>query len=205
MTETQAETSFSRFKQNRRRDIAEAAQRVMAREGYAQLSARKVADEAGLSLGHITYNFSGMDDVVAEAYRLLSEKLRDASTRSLATAGSDPIERFDAFLRAGFTEEFLDFHHLRMRIDLWSAACNSEVLADTERALYDHYRQTLEDLLRPLADEVAEKAEAIPALLDTIVALQDGLWLDWLRRRNRDAVQNGLKMCVALVRKTLHC
>lgn len=205
MTDTENNKSLSRFKQNRRRDIAEAARRVLAREGYAQLSARKVAAEAGLSLGHITYNFSGMDDVLAEAYHVTSEQLREASMRSLATAASDPLARLEAFLRAGFTDEFLEFHHLRMRIDLWSAACNSDVLADTERVLYDHYRQTLRELLMPLAAPNPRTVESIPALLDTVMATQDGLWLDWLRRRDSVAVENGLRMCVVLVRSTLSC
>jgi len=205
LTETGKNKSLSRFKQNRRRDIAEAARRVLAREGYAQLSARKVAAEAGLSLGHITYNFSGMDDVLAEAYRVTSEQLREASMRSLATAASNPLARLEAFLRAGFTDEFLDFQHLRMRIDLWSAACNSDVLADTERVLYDHYRETLRGLLMPLAEANPKAVESIPALLDTVMATQDGLWLDWLRRRDSVAVENGLRMCVTLVRSTLSC
>lgn len=205
MTDTENNKSLSRFKQNRRRDIAEAARRVLAREGYAQLSARKVAAEAGLSLGHITYNFSGMDDVLAEAYRVTSDQLREASMRSLATAASDPLARLEAFLRAGFTDEFLDFHHLRMRIDLWSAACNSDVLADTERVLYDHYRQMLRELLMPLAEPNPKTVESVPALLDIVMATQDGLWLDWLRRRDSVAVDNGLRLCVALVRSTLSC
>ena len=205
MTETEKDKSLSRSRQNRRRDIAEAARRVLAREGYAQLSARKVAAEAGLSLGHITYNFSGMDDVLAEAYRVTSEQLREASMRSLATAASDPLARLEAFLRAGFADEFLEFHHLRMRIDLWSAARNSGVLADTERVLYDHYRQMLRELLVPLAGPNANADERIPALLDTVMATQDGLWLDWLRRRDSAAVENGLRLCVALVRSTLGC
>ena len=205
MTDTENNKSLSRFKQNRRRDIAEAARRVLAREGYAQLSARKVAAEAGLSLGHITYNFSGMDDVLAEAYRVTSDQLREASMRSLATAASDPLARLEAFLRAGFTDEFLDFHHLRMRIDLWSAACNSDVLADTERVLYDHYRQMLRELLMPLAEPNPKTVESVPALLDIVMATQDGLWLDWLRRRDSVAVENGLRLCVALVRSTLSC
>lgn len=195
--------ALTRFRQNRRRDIAEAARRVLEKEGYAQLSARKVAAEAGVSLGHITYNFSGMDDVLAEAYRAVSDQLREASMRSLAEAASDPVARLEAFLWAGFTDDFLAFSHLRMRIDLWSAACNSTALADTERTLYDHYRENLRELMVPFAYGDLERSKCIPALLDTVVATQDGLWLDWLRRGNRVAIENGLKMCVLLIRSTL--
>ncbi len=194
---------LSRFKQNRRSEIAQAARRVLERDGYAHLSARKVAAEAGLSLGHITYNFAGMDDVLSEAYRLISERLRNASDRCLQQVDDQPVRKFEAFLRAGFDDEFLDFRHLRVRIDLWSAACNSEKLAETERALYDHYRQMLESLMRPLADNDPAKIAAIPALLDTIMATQDGLWLDWVRHRNHDAVENGLQMTMKLVRTVL--
>lgn len=199
------EKTLTQFNQSRRKDIAEAARRVLEREGYAQLSARKVAAEAGLSLGHITYNFEGMDEVLSEAYRLTSAQLRAASTRSLATSSDDPLARLEAFLSAGFAEEFLEFHHLRMRVDLWSAACNSDVLAATERDLYDHYRQALAELLLPLAGGAAEREALIPALLDHIMATQDGLWLDWIRRRSRTAIDNGLELCLQLVRNTLQC
>jgi TetR/AcrR family transcriptional regulator, transcriptional repressor of bet genes len=48
MTQTRSQTQT-----DRRSEIAEAALRVLAREGHAGLTARKVAAEAGLALGHI--------------------------------------------------------------------------------------------------------------------------------------------------------
>ena len=169
----------------------EAALRVLGREGHAGLTARKVAAEAGLALGHITYNFSGMDEVLAEAYRLLSARLRAASDTGQSTT---PKARLTAFLHAGFTEAFLTPAHIRTRIDLWSAATAHPAVAETELALYTHYRATLEGLLAPLV-----AASAIPALTDLIMAALDGLWLDWMRRRDRQAIENGLALITALV------
>ena len=184
----------SQTQTDRRTRIAEAALRVLGREGRAGLTARKVATEAGMSLGHITYNFHGMAEVLAEAYRLLSARLRDASDLQIVAASTNPAERLAAFLAAGFTDDFLTHAHIRTRIDLWSAAAALPEVAATELALYRHYRATLEGLLAPLVPQ-----GRIHALSDTIMATQDGLWLDWMRRRDHSAVENGLRVLMELV------
>lgn len=180
----------SQTQTDRRTEIAEAALRVLGREGHAGLTARKVATEAGLALGHISYYFKGMDEVLAEAYQLLSARLRAASDD---TGANTPQERLNAFLHAGFTEAFLTPTHIRTRIDLWSAAAAHPAVAKTELALYSHYRAQLESLLAPLVGP-----DRIPALTDTIMATLDGLWLDWMRRRDRQAVENGLAVILGL-------
>ena len=124
---------------SRQRDRAEAALRCLARDGYANPTARKIAAEAGMSLGHISYHYASMDALLAGAYALACDQLRDACFALVADKAS-PLDRLDAFLRAGFTAEFLRPAHLRMRIDLWSAALSHPAIADTERALYDRYR-----------------------------------------------------------------
>ena len=180
----------SKTQTDRRSMIAEAALRVLGREGHTGLTARKVAAEAGMALGHISYHFNGMDEVLAEAYRLLAARLRAASGDSDATT---PRARLQAFLHAGFTDAFLTPAHIRTRIDLWSAAAAHPAVAETELALYSHYRAQLEHLLAPLVP-----SDRIIALTDTIMATLDGLWLDWMRRRDRQAVRNGLDMLLAL-------
>ncbi|MFO1203660.1 MAG: TetR family transcriptional regulator C-terminal domain-containing protein [Tabrizicola sp.] len=186
------EAPRSQTQTDRRTAIAEAALRVLGREGHAGLTARKVAAEAGLALGHITYNFSGMDEVLAEAYRLLSAQLRAASdTAPPAT----PQARLSAFLRAGFAGDFLTPAHLRIRIDLWSAALVHPAVAETERALYSHYRARLEELLAPLVTPAR-----ITPLTDLVMTTLDGLWLDWMRRRDAAAVDNALGLIEDLVR-----
>ena len=184
------DTPLSQTRTDRRTMIAEAALRVLGREGHAGLTARKVAAEAGLALGHISYHFRGMDEVLSEAYRLLSARLRAASGESGTTT---PQDRLQAFLHAGFTDAFLTPAHIRTRIDLWSAAAAHPAVAETELALYSHYRAQLETLLAPLITP-----DRIPALTDTIMATLDGLWLDWMRRRDRQAVENGLAVILDL-------
>ena len=187
----------------RRREIAEAAIRILRAEGYARLTARKVAAEAGLALGHISYHFSGMDEVLAEAFRLESERLRAATAERLSAAAASPADRLEAFLRAGFSDAFLDAGHLRLRVDLWSAAAGHPALARTERALYDHYRAALEDLLSAMAGADPVRCARVVPLADILMAALDGLWLDWRRRGNREALDAALATVVALARRGL--
>ncbi len=181
---------------DRRAEIAAAALACLQRDGYAALTARKIAAEAGLSLGHITYHFASIDEVMAEAYRLASAQLHEVEAESMAGKAT-PLDRLSAFLRAGFTPQMLAAPHLRMRIDLWSAALSHPEIARTETELYATYRATLEALLSALGP-----GDVTP-VADLIMAALDGLWLDHLRRRDAAAVENVLRLCLELAETRL--
>ena len=186
--------------EDRKRDLAAAALRCLQREGHARLTARKIAAEAGMSLGHISYHFASMEALLAAAYALASDQLRRAGSQQVAGLAS-PFDRLEAFVLAGFSPEFLSPAHLHMRIDLWSAALNHPEIADTERALYDRYRTELDALLTALSRP--DRADAIPLVSDMIMATLDGIWLDWMRRRNQSSTQNALIACLDYARLKL--
>ena len=186
----------------KRQELIRATLRVLEREGWSRLTARKVVAEAGLSLGHITYNFPSMDALLAASYRQLAEDLRAASDAAEPGASGSVPDRLAAFLNAAFTEEFLAPGHLRMRIDLWSAALAHPELAQTEAELYDRYRQRLTLLLSALAEGHGTEAR-VPEITDTIMAALDGLWLDWARRRDSLAVRRSLDTLIDLARVSL--
>jgi DNA-binding transcriptional regulator YbjK len=56
--------------ERRRREILEAALRVIGRDGVAGLTHRAVADEAGVSLAATTYYFASKADLLREASEL---------------------------------------------------------------------------------------------------------------------------------------
>lgn len=185
---------------NRRAEIAAAALACLQRDGYASLTARKIAAEAKLSLGHITYHFTNMDEVLAEAYRMASARLHEVETRGMA-GKETPAARLEAFLRAGFTPEMLETSHLRMRIDLWSVALSHPEIALTEADLYATYRAELEALLAGIARP--ERLGQVPVVADLVMAALDGLWLDWMRRHDAGAIENGLGLCLRLAASEL--
>jgi TetR/AcrR family transcriptional regulator, transcriptional repressor of bet genes len=187
--------------QARRRQIAEAALGCLQEVGHSGLTARRVAAKAGLSLGHITYHFKDMAQVLAEAFVLAAQKVQAAGQTALAQQGGTPAERLERYLRAGFDEDLMTLAQLRLRVDLWSAALMRPDIAQIERDLYNAHRGNIERLLDQMAADYA--AERIPAVADMIMATLDGLWLDWLRRGDAAAVRNGLDGCVLFARLRL--
>ncbi len=187
--------------EDRRAQIAAAALRCLQQVGHAGLTARKVAAEAGISLGHISYHFKDMDAVLVAGFTLAAAQVQAAGRAQLEVRGGTPTERLDRFLRAGFASDLLTPAHLRLRVDLWSAAQTQSTIAAVERSLYDSHRAALEVLLDQMAADYA--VERVPLVADMIMATLDGLWLDWLRRGDAAAVKNGLDGCVLFARLRL--
>lgn len=185
----------------RRTQIAEAALRCLQQVGHSGLTARKVAAEAGISLGHISYHYKDMGAVLQAAFALAADQVQAAGRAQDGLRGGTPTERLDRFLRAGFTLDLLTPAHLRLRVDLWSAALTEPGVAEVERTLYNSHRAAVEALLTRMAADYA--IDRVPVVADMIMATLDGLWLDWLRRGDAAAVKNGLDGCVLFARLRL--
>ena len=183
-----------RSAEDRRAEIVAAAFACLQDGGHARLTARRIAARSGIALGHISYHFNDMHEILVETYRHASRLLLEATEGRLRAAPPDPVAQLENYLRAGFAGGILSDAYLRVRIDLWSAARWHADVAAVERDLYDRYRASLRRLIE------AAGAAAPDAAADAIMAILDGLWLDWTRRRDAAAIEHGLAACLALVR-----
>ncbi|MBL0373350.1 TetR/AcrR family transcriptional regulator [Rhizobium sp. KVB221] len=203
MAKQRSVTKTFRSTEDRRTEIVTAAFRCLQEFGYAKLTARKIAEYSNISLGHITYHFKDMNEVLVETYKYASNALLEASHADVASSPSDPMSQLKIFLRTGFTDTFLKSDYIRVRIDLWSAALFHDEIALTEKSLNDRYRENLVEILERIAAERGHDKAKVAFLADNIMATQDGLWLDWKRRHDDSAIRNGLDGCVMLVNAVL--
>jgi AcrR family transcriptional regulator len=81
--------------EDRRREIADAALRVIAAGGLGRFTALAVAREVGLSDGALFRHFPSMEAIVDAAIDRVEELLFEA----FPPAGADPLERLGAFFR----------------------------------------------------------------------------------------------------------
>jgi AcrR family transcriptional regulator len=65
--------------------LIETAERLLCEEGYAAITARKVADKAGLKLPLVYYYFKTMDDLILEVVRKNTAKRLKRFVRALAS------------------------------------------------------------------------------------------------------------------------
>ncbi|MEZ2390979.1 TetR/AcrR family transcriptional regulator [bacterium RCC_150] len=75
-----------RFDPDRRDRIIDAALDVIAVQGVAGTSHRKIAEHAGVPLGSMTYHFVSMDELLTEAFRRFGNSIADRFDEKLAEA-----------------------------------------------------------------------------------------------------------------------
>jgi len=84
--------------ERRRREVREAATRIMIATGYHGMSMQAVAEEAQMSVGLIYSYFGGKEELLQSVIVDILDEFRVRVPASMARAGSDPVDR----LRQGF-------------------------------------------------------------------------------------------------------
>jgi AcrR family transcriptional regulator len=127
----------------RREQIVRATIRCLAREGYARLTLKKVAREAGVSQGILHYYFADKRAILVATLTAVSHDLDRRVASAQARGSRDPAARLRALVRAclevaagrpEFWVVFLEFwgemtHDRRLR------RVNADVYARTRRLL----------------------------------------------------------------------
>lgn len=82
--------------EKQRKKVAEAAWRVIQREGMEQATVRKIAEEAGVSAGSLRHYFSTQSELLAFSMELVSDRVQERTSKS--TYGGPPLEAMKAVL-----------------------------------------------------------------------------------------------------------
>ncbi|MGP4020289.1 TetR/AcrR family transcriptional regulator [Saccharopolyspora sp. 5N708] len=161
----------------RRRQVVQAALELISEHGISGVSARDIARHAGISPGTITYHFSGVREIFAEAITLEIEQYYTPLMAELRTLG--PREALRGVIDAQFTTETK--RHWRLWFEYWLAGLHDDDFVDRQADRYAAWHGQIRDIIAAGqaggafaggdADEVAVR----------FVALADGLALQWLR------------------------
>ncbi|KYQ81191.1 TetR family transcriptional regulator [Acinetobacter lactucae] len=156
----------------KRAELLKSAISVIASEGYAGTSIRKVAQHAGCTTGAVTYNFANKEEMVVEVTKCLFDEFD-----ILLDAGEHSTDIF------GMLQGWLD----RSKADnpeLWSALFQLFAHARHESAFSTIIRKRYSQFKKVLASRLEKGQETgvirddIPAeiLADQISAISDG-WM----------------------------
>jgi AcrR family transcriptional regulator len=141
----------------RRRLILEAARRCIAARGLEGTTIREIAKEADISIGTITYHFSGVQDILAEALREASENftkrfLEEADSQT----GTRNRLRYIVDVNLPVDDERRSLW--RLWLELWARASRDPALAEvhSERHAYERVA------IAAIVDDAVERGEVRP-------------------------------------------
>jgi AcrR family transcriptional regulator len=145
--------------------IAEAARRRLLVDGYAGLSTRKVADEAGVSLSQLHYHFGSKQGLILALLEEENQRRLDRQRRMYAQTA--PLwQRYE--LACDFLEDDLDSGYVRVLQEMIAAGWSNPEVCDAVRELLSGWCRLLADVARetehrhgPLGPFTADEAATL--------------------------------------------
>lgn len=182
----------------RAHEILQAARIVLAAEGYAGLSMRRVAGEVGISLSNVQHYYQSKDALL-EAVLLYTMDVFQAKIDEISAAMQSE-SRIDRFLSTVdmFLDEITDPVTHAIFFEIWALASRNEFASRLMDKMMARERKTIFNLIRGLAPGIGDEETMQRAIL--IVAQVEGLMLFRLDRKARADEFNLVR---ASVRKSL--
>jgi AcrR family transcriptional regulator len=197
-----AERNTERRDTSKREAFVAAAVRVMARDGVAALTTRRIAEEARLPQGIFHYWFASKAELL-EA--VLHEVMVDAATAT-APPDADPADPARNW-KAAFKSIREDEAGRQLgAYELTAMALRNPELRPMAQQLYQTYHEMARTDLTPLVDELnADGADLDPDLVAALIAaLFDGLTFSWLANPDGPRPEEVLDLAFRLLRNESH-
>lgn len=160
---------------------------------------RRIAAEAGVSIGLINHHFPNKNALIADAYRYFNNQLIDGLTQSVARAPSAPRARLRAFFEASFSAPNLDPDVLAVWVVFWGMYRHSKEIQGVHRETYRGYVDLVRGMLGDLAKESGKSRISLRLAAIGLTALLDGLWLEWCLDPEDFRPKEAVALCEAWV------
>ena len=182
----------------RAHDILTAARTLLAAEGYAGLSMRRVAGETGMSLSNLQHYYTSKDALL-EALLLYTMDVFQARIDAIAASMADaaPLERFLSMVDM-FLDEITEPVTHALFFEIWALASRHAFASRLMDTMMARERKTIFNLVRGLAPQRSDADTMQRAVL--IVAQVEGMMLFRLdknkRRAEYEAARTALRSAV---------
>lgn len=180
--------------EQRRKDLTEAAFRVMARVGVSAATTRLIADEAGVPQSVFHYAFHSKDELFQQLTRVVVDGMLGNALESLVD-GASFEESVRRSLRQMWNNAISDPQRQLVLYELTTAALREpggEMLA---RWQYEQYFEHTKKLLVALAEQGRTRwLPSIDVLSRMTTTMMDGLILGWITDQNTTEAEAALDL-----------
>ncbi len=153
--------------QETKRELLEAAQRVLLDEGYSGLSTRRVADAANTQMSQIQYHFGSKEGMILALFEYLNEQLIDRQSKTFENTDLNIAEKWA--LSCDYLDDDIGSGYVRVLMELTAAGWSNPAIGAAVRAAYAQWRELILSLTRELEAQNGSlgpfSAEEISALV----------------------------------------
>ena len=159
--------------------LLDAAERLLIKEGYAAVTARRVATEANLNHGLIHYYFGSMDELLVQVLERFTAQVT-ARQRAMYSQDIPFIEKWRtamAYLDSDFASGYQ-----KIWLELQALAWNHEDLRNRVAAVNAEWRAVLTEAFEGAARDYGIDTEElpVPALVSLVMTFNEGIILERL-------------------------
>ena len=158
----------------------------------------RICRRAGVSRGLINHHFNSKDELLVCVYAAMTEYLVGPPVPQTP----HPAERLAAIIDASFDTYLVDKKQLRAWLALWGEVATHPKLKGLHRSRYDAYKHRLASAISALAHERSLDVDS-DNLSRLVIALIDGLWLEYCLDSSVVTIQDARAACYALLRHYL--
>lgn len=155
----------------------DAAERLLVEVGYARITTRAVAKEAGANHGLVHYYFGSMDELFVQVLERFTQKLIERQ-RSMYSADIPFTEKWRTAM--GYLEEDLASGYQKVWLELQALAWNNPDLRDRVKHVNAEWRAVLTDAISQAAKEYDLDTRSFPveAITSLVMTFNIGMILE---------------------------
>ena len=142
-----ARVTAERVKETKR-ELLEAAQRVLLDEGYSGLSTRRVADAANTQMSQIQYHFGSKEGMILALFEYLNEQLIDRQSKTFENTDLNIAEKWA--LSCDYLDDDIGSGYVRVLMELTAAGWSNPAIGAAVRAAYAQWRELILSLAREI-------------------------------------------------------
>jgi TetR/AcrR family transcriptional repressor of bet genes len=185
----------------RRKSLIQATMRSIAKYGYAGTTIGRICAEAQVSRGLINHHFDTKEELIRQSYKELCDEWVFQTRDMLLGTHRDPEDKLRAMIRVSFGPSLFKQEYLGIWVGFWSAIGKSPTLKKLNRELYKQDREAYRKIFDEIAVKRGKVIDSRRAAI-SLIALMDGLWLEWCLDPKGFTAEEAVAACLDLVTRT---
>ncbi len=150
--------------------ILDAARDIFTQQGYTNLTMRKVANRAGISIGNLNYYYRTKEDLLRDLLEYVINPYLEEFERARQEAGESPEKQLRAVLNF-WIDDLATPETTVFFPECWALANHNPFVTELVDDLYAKARQTLDELI-PQINPTLTQAEAKQLALYMCAAME---------------------------------